>query len=51
MKIAAAHALASAPKSISADEILPDPLDKSVARVVAEAVRKTAIDDGVSVQL
>jgi malate dehydrogenase (oxaloacetate-decarboxylating) len=46
MKIAAAHALAGCinPKK---DAILPNPLDKAVARKVAEAVRTKAIEEGV----
>ncbi len=39
MKIAAAHALASAVEEPSADHILPDPLDPSVAPRVARAVK------------
>ena len=38
MKIAAAYALASAVEEPSADQILPDPLDPSVAPLVARAV-------------
>ena len=43
MKIAAAHALASAVTNLSADKILPNPLDSSTAVIVANAVEKTAI--------
>ena len=42
MKIAAAHALAKATGEPAADRILPDPLDKSVAPAVAEAVAEAA---------
>jgi len=38
MKIAAAKALAKTVKNPGAENILPDPLDKNVASVVAEAV-------------
>ncbi|MEM7347285.1 MAG: malic enzyme-like NAD(P)-binding protein, partial [Chloroflexota bacterium] len=48
MKIAAAHALSSAVTDVSAEKILPDPLDKSVATRVAEAVKQAAIDEGVA---
>ena len=48
MKIAASRALASAVDNISVDKILPDPLDRSVAGIVAEAVRAAAITEGVS---
>ncbi len=40
MKLAAAHALADYVKEPTVDSILPDPLDKNVAAVVAEAVKK-----------
>lgn len=39
MKIAAAHALADAVQDLSADSVIPDSLDRSVAPRVAEAVR------------
>ena len=42
MKIAAAKALSSAIESPTADRILPDPLDRSVAPRVAEAVANAA---------
>ncbi len=42
MKMAAVHALASAVGDLSAEKILPDPLDKSVAPTVAAAVAKAA---------
>ncbi len=38
MKIAAAYALAGAVENLSADEILPSPLNRSVAPLVAQAV-------------
>ncbi len=49
MKIAAANALAaSVPESeLSADKILPDALDKTVAPKVARAVSERALEDGV----
>ncbi|HWQ66096.1 MAG TPA: NADP-dependent malic enzyme [Methanospirillum sp.] len=43
MKIAAAHAIASFVRKPTYDCILPDPLNREVARVVAEAVRKASI--------
>lgn len=42
MKLAAAHALADAVGDPSPERILPDPLDKSVAPIVAQAVRDAA---------
>lgn len=51
MKIAAAHAIASYISNPTPDAILPDPLDRGVARAVAEAVRKAAITGGVSQRL
>ncbi len=42
MKIAAAHALADAVQEPSVDQILPDPLDRTVAPQVARAVRDAA---------
>ncbi|MEI7961073.1 MAG: NADP-dependent malic enzyme [archaeon] len=47
MKLAAALALASIIKNPTKDTVLPSPLDKSVAKVVAEAVKKKAIEEGV----
>ncbi|QDT97829.1 NAD(P)-dependent malic enzyme [Gimesia aquarii] len=42
MKIAAAHALADATTDPTPDRVLPDPLDRSVAPQVADAVAKAA---------
>ena len=42
MKIAAAHALADAVAKPLAERILPQPLDRSVAPLIAEAVRRAA---------
>ncbi|MEM3126788.1 MAG: NADP-dependent malic enzyme [Candidatus Woesearchaeota archaeon] len=42
MKIAAAHALAKAVENPTAEQILPNPLDKKVAKLVAKAVKKAA---------
>jgi len=42
MKIAAAHALASSVKAPTKDHILPDPLDRATAPIVAAAVEKAA---------
>ena len=42
MKIAAAHALADAVKNPSAEEVIPDPLDRSVPEKVADAVKRSA---------
>lgn len=39
MKIAAAHALANYLEYPTADEILPSPLDKNIATVIAEAIK------------
>jgi len=47
MKIAAAHALANCVKKPSAEKILPSPFEKDVAKKIAEAVKKTAIETGV----
>ncbi|NVK23172.1 MAG: NADP-dependent malic enzyme [Kangiellaceae bacterium] len=47
MKIAAAHALADAVNHISADHVLPDPLNRNVAQKVAQAVKKKAIEENV----
>ncbi|MBP3415374.1 MAG: NAD-dependent malic enzyme [Clostridia bacterium] len=50
MKIAAAHAIASyiPSEQLSHDNIIPNPLDKGVAKAVAAAVSKAAIDSGVA---
>jgi malate dehydrogenase (oxaloacetate-decarboxylating) len=48
MKIAAAHAIASCIPHPTKDNILPFTLDKNVSKVVAEAVRKAAIESGVA---
>lgn len=48
MKLAAARAIAAVCDNISAEHIMPEPFDKSVAEKVAEAVAKAAIDDGVA---
>lgn len=48
MKIAAAYALAESVENPTPDYILPNPLDKSVAPRIAEAVRSAAINEGVS---
>ena len=50
MKIAAAHAIANHLQNPSPEKILPDPLDRGVARAVAEAVRVAAIEEGVARQ-
>jgi malate dehydrogenase (oxaloacetate-decarboxylating) len=42
MKIAAAHALAATITNPTADRILPDPLDRSVAPTIAKAVALAA---------
>ena len=47
MKIAAAHALADAVSRPSAEAILPDPLDHSVAYLIAAAVKAAAIAEGI----
>ena len=47
MKIAAAHALAATVPNPTADFILPDPLDRSVAPQIAQAVANTAKQFGV----
>jgi len=44
MKMAAVHALANSVSSVSANNILPDPLDRSIAPLVAEAVKKAALE-------
>ncbi|MBM82661.1 MAG: NAD-dependent malic enzyme [Planctomycetaceae bacterium] len=47
MKIAAAHALAATVPEPKTDFILPDPLDRSVAPQIAQAVANTAKEFGV----
>ncbi len=42
MKVAASHALANYVKNPTKDRILPSPLDKNVAKVIAEAVKRVA---------
>ena len=42
MKIAAAHAIARYVKDPTPEKILPDPLDRGVAQVVATAVAEMA---------
>lgn len=44
MKIAAAHALANCVQNPSKNMIIPEPFESNVAKRVAEAVRKTAIE-------
>lgn len=46
MKLAAAHALANAVPEPSADAILPDTLDRTIAYTVAAAVKKAALAEG-----
>ncbi len=48
MKVAASHALAAlvAPEELTAEYILPPPLDKRVSRAVADAVMKAARETG-----
>jgi malate dehydrogenase (oxaloacetate-decarboxylating) len=48
MKIAAANAIATYIKNPTKDNVLPSTLDKGVAKAVAEAVRKAALDSGVA---
>ncbi len=43
MKLAAAHALANSIKNPTADRVLPSPLDRTVAPLVAKAVYREAI--------
>ncbi|MHC4976826.1 MAG: NAD(P)-dependent malic enzyme [Planctomycetota bacterium] len=43
MKLAAAHALSECVESPTAEQIIPDPLDKSVATRVAQAVQQQAM--------
>ncbi len=45
MKIAAAHALADYVTNPTAEQVIPDPLDRGVVRVVAEAVAKASKRD------
>jgi malate dehydrogenase (oxaloacetate-decarboxylating) len=45
MKIAAAYALAESVKELTVDSILPSVLDKSVAKNVAAAVKKVALEE------
>ncbi len=47
MKIAAAFALAKCVKEPSADKIIPTPFEKVVVKKIANAVKKTAIKEGV----
>jgi malate dehydrogenase (oxaloacetate-decarboxylating) len=47
MKLAAAYTLAHYVEKPSREKFLPDPLDKKVAKKVAEAVKKQAIKEGV----
>jgi malate dehydrogenase (oxaloacetate-decarboxylating) len=42
MKLAAAHALANSLKVITADRVLPSPLDRSVTPLIAKAVSRAA---------
>ena len=44
MKLAAAYALANAVDKVAEEHILPDALDRSIAYVVAEAVKKAAAE-------
>lgn len=48
MKIAAAHAIASYINNPTSDTLLPDPLDRGVAKAVAAAVHQAAIAGGVA---
>lgn len=50
MKIAAAYAIANyiEEKDLSEDNIIPSALDKEVAKAVAQAIRKAAIESGVA---
>ena len=40
MKIEAAYALANSVENLTVDEILPSPLDKSVAKKIAKVVKE-----------
>ena len=46
MKLAAAYALSNYVKSPNENNIIPDVLDKNVTKIVAEAVKKAALDSG-----
>lgn len=46
MKIAAANALANCVENPTAERIIPSPFDKDVAKKIAEAVKKAAIETG-----
>ncbi len=48
MKLACVHALANAVENPTPDQILPDPLDRSIAPLVAKAVEQAAIESGLS---
>ncbi|MBI2971782.1 MAG: NADP-dependent malic enzyme [Candidatus Aenigmarchaeota archaeon] len=48
MKLAAAYALANCVNSPSKEHIIPNALDKAVVKSVSEAVRKAAIETGVT---
>lgn len=48
MKLACVHALANAVENPSPNQILPDPLDRSIAPLVAKAVEQAAIESGLS---
>ncbi|MBN2853276.1 MAG: NAD-dependent malic enzyme [Clostridia bacterium] len=50
MKIAAAYAIASlvSEEELNCDYVIPEPFDKRVGKVVAEAVKKAAIDSHVA---
>lgn len=48
MKLAAAHALAEAVGEPTPEKVIPDPLDKSIADLVAQAVRKAAEESGIA---
>lgn len=48
MKMAAAQALAACVKNLTAESIIPDPLDRSVAQKVARAVMEAAVKSGVA---
>ncbi len=48
MKVAAAKAIASLVEKVSAEKIIPSPLDRRVVPAVAEAVARAAIESGVA---
>ena len=48
MKLACVHALANAVEHPSADQILPGPLDRSIAPLIAKAVAQAARESGLS---